>query len=58
MRDPGVTEAPLCQCLCPGSDLVLWFAKWYHWGRLGEGYMGSLYYFSQLAACDSTIISK
>lgn len=38
----------LQQCQCPGFENVLWLYKAYHWGKLGEEYMGTLYNFLQL----------
>lgn len=49
-----MTQAPPDQSLYLGLDLVPRFARGYHWGKLGKGYMGSV----TTTACQSTIIFK
>lgn len=36
----------LYQCQSPGFDTAHSYIKYYHWAKLGDGYIGLLYYVS------------
>lgn len=47
----------LYQCRFLGCDIVLQFARCYHWGKLAKGYMDlSILFLANI--CESTTISK
>lgn len=46
----------LYPCLFPGILSEI-FTRWYHWGKLGEGYR-NLFAFFLMAACESIVLSK
>lgn len=41
----------------PGCKTYYKFTRYFHWGKLGIGYLGSLYFF-KITTCEFTVISK